>query len=228
VDWRARGRWRMLLVADRRRGGTPFMLRARAALAAVCVAAVAVGCADRTAPDGPDSTVAGPAPTTATPAATSTPTTTIPPAAQAGWPTTPRERPWPQHGEGGQLVAVRTGQHPGFERVVFEFRGGPIGYHIRYVPEVTWGESDKVVRLPGRAFLQVSFLGARAHRLDDPNVRTYDGPEPLTPRYPVMQQVTLASDWEGELRFGIGLARKAGFRVLRLSDPTRVAVDFAA
>jgi hypothetical protein len=204
------------------------MLRVRAALAAVFVAAVAVGCADRTAPDGPDGTVADPAPTTATPAATSAPTTTIPPAVRAGWPTTPRERPWPQRGEGGELVAVRTGQHPGFERVVFEFRGGPIGYHIRYVPEVTWGESDEVVRLPGRAFLQVSFQYARAHQRDDPNVTTYGGPPTLTPRYPVMRQVTLASDWEGELRFGIGLARKAGFRVLHLSDPTRVALDFAA
>jgi hypothetical protein len=204
------------------------MLRVRAALVAVCVVAVAVGCADRTAPpDGPDGAVVDPAPTTATSAATSAPTTTIPLAVRAGWPTTPRERPWPQ-GEGGELVAVRTGRHSGFERVVFEFRGGPIGYHIRYVPEVTWGESDEVVRLPGRAFLQVSFQHARAHQLDDPNVTTYNGPQTLTPLYPVMRQVTLASDWEGELRFGIGLARKAGFRVLYLSDSTRVALDFAA
>jgi hypothetical protein len=203
------------------------MLRVRAALAVVFVAAVAVGCADPTAPDGPDGTVADSAPTTAPPAATSAPTTTIPPA-MAGWPTTPRDRPWPQRGESGELVAVRTGLHPGFERVVFEFRGGPIGYHIQYVPEVTWGESDEVVRLPGRAFLQVSFQYASAHQFDDPNVKTYDGPQTLTPGYPVMRQVTLASDWEGELRFGIGLARKAGFRVLYLSDPTRVALDFAA
>jgi hypothetical protein len=203
------------------------MLRVRAALAAVCVAALAVGCADRTAPDGSDGTVADSAPTTATPATISAPTTTIPPA-MAGWPTTPRKRPWPQRGEGGELAAVRTGLHPGFERVVFEFRGGPIGYYIRYVPEVIWGESDKVVPLPGRAFLQVSFQYAHAHQPDDPNVRTYDGPQPLTLRYPVMQQVTLAHDFEGDLRFGIGLTRKAGFRVLHLSDPTRVAIDFTA
>jgi hypothetical protein len=102
------------------------------------------------------------------------------------------------------------------------------GYLIRYVPKVTLGESDEEVRLPGRAFLQVSFLQARAHQLDDPNVATFDGPETLTPRYPVMRQLTMANDWEGEVRFGVGLTRKAGFRVLRLGDPTRVAVDVAA
>jgi hypothetical protein len=204
------------------------MARARLALAALCVVALAAGCAGRSGPgDGPPAAGPATAPPTA-PASTSPPASTSRPAARPDWPTTPRSTPWPKIGDAAELVAVRTGRHGGFERVVFEFRGPAPGYLVRYVPEVTLGESDEAVRLPGRAFLQVSFLQARAHRLDDPNVSTLDGPETLTPRYPVMRQLTLANDWEGEVRFGVGLTRKAGFRVLRLADPTRIAVDVAA
>ena len=198
------------------------MARARLFLAALCVAALAAGCAGRS---GTGERPPAAAPSTAPPA---TPGSTSPPAARLDWPTTPRSKPWPKTDEAAELVAVRTGRHSGFERVVFEFRGPAPGYLIRYVPKVTLGESDETVRLPGRAFLQVSFLQARAHQLDDPNVATFDGPETLTPRYPVMRQLTMANDWEGEVRFGVGLTRKAGFRVLRLDDPTRVAVDLAA
>jgi hypothetical protein len=201
------------------------MARARLALAALCVAAVAAGCAGRTGPAEPPPAAA---PSTATPAPPATPATTSPPAARPDWPTTPRSKPWPKIGDEAVLVAVRTGRHSGFERVVFEFRGAAPGYLIRYVPKVVLGEGDETVRLPGRAFLQVSFLQARAHQLDDPTIATFDGPETLTPRYPVMRQLTLANDWESEVRFGVGLSRKAGFRVLRLDGPTRIAIDVAA
>jgi hypothetical protein len=198
------------------------MPRARLALAALCVAALAAGCAGGSGPDE-GSPAGGPA--TAPPA---TPAATSPPAARPDWPTTPRSKPWPKIGDAAVLVAIRTGRHSGFERVVFEFSGPTPGYLIRYVPKVTSGESDEAVRLPGRAFLQVSFLQARAHQLDDLSVSTLSGPETRTPGYPVMRQLTLANDWEGEVRFGVGLSRKAGFRVLRLDDPTRIAVDVAA
>jgi hypothetical protein len=202
------------------------MARARLALAALCVvaltAALAAGCAGRSGPgDGPPAGGQATAPP-ATPAATS------PPATRPDWPTTPRSRPWPGVVGDAVLVAVRTGRHGGFERVVFEFTGPTPGYLIRYVPRVTLGESDETVRLPGRAFLHISFLRARAHQLDDPNVATFDGPGTRTPGYPVLRQLTLANDWEDEVRFGAGLSRKAGFRVLRLGDPTRIVIDVAA
>jgi hypothetical protein len=202
------------------------MARARLVLAALCVAAVAAGCAGRSETgESPPAAAPSTAPATAPPA---TPATTSPPAARPDWPTTPRSKPWPKIGDAAVLVAVRTGRHSGFERVVFEFRGPAPGYLIRYVPRVTLGEGDEVVRLPGRAFLQVSFLQARAHQLDDPTIASFEGPETLNPRYPVMRQLTMANDWEGEVRFGVGLTRKAGFRVLRLDGPTRIAVDVAA
>jgi len=50
-----------------------------------------------------------------------------------------------------------------------------------------------------------------------PNVRT-----PLCPN---LRQVKVAGDFEGVVTFGIGLRRKTGFRVFRLTAPSRIVVD---
>ena len=47
----------------------------------------------------------------------------------------------------------------------------------------------------------------------------------LTPRCPNLRQVKLAGDFEGVVSFGLGLRRKTGFRVFRLTAPTRIVVD---
>ena len=199
------------------------MLRARVVLAVLLVTAALAGCADR-ATTGRRQGSAAP-PTTATAPA---PATTSPPAGRAEWPTGPRRAHFPAVGPAATLVALRTGRHAGYERVVFEFDGRLIGYDVRYVPEVTLGESDQAAPLPGTAFLQASFQPAVAHQLrGGAVVNTLKGPETLRPRYPVVQQVTLASDWEGEVRFGLGLSGKAGFRLLRLDNPTRMVLDLA-
>ncbi len=43
-----------------------------------------------------------------------------------------------------------------------------------------------------------------------------------------MQQVTLASDLEGRVQFGLGLDARMGFRVLEASTPSRIIVDVKA
>jgi hypothetical protein len=44
---------------------------------------------------------------------------------------------------------------------------------------------------------------------------------------PVLRQLKLAGDFEGVVSFGLGLRGKHGFRVFRLSRPSRVVVDVA-
>jgi hypothetical protein len=41
----------------------------------------------------------------------------------------------------------------------------------------------------------------------------------------VLRQVRFAGDFEGQVRFGLGVAGRGGVRVSELTDPTRVAVD---
>ena len=47
----------------------------------------------------------------------------------------------------------------------------------------------------------------------------------MRPLCPNLRQVKLAGDFEGVVTFGLGLKAKTGFRVFRLTNPTRVVVD---
>ena len=49
----------------------------------------------------------------------------------------------------------------------------------------------------------------------------------LTPQCPNLLQVKKAGDFEGVVSFGFGLRRMTGFRVFRLTNPTRVVIDVA-
>src|SRR3954454_24798532 len=83
--------------------------------------------------------------------------------------------------------------------------------------------SGDVVALKGKKRLQPVFPSARAH-LASGGALLADTTTPLCPN---LRQVKLAGDFEGVVTFGFGLKRKTGFRVFRLSDPTRVVVDVA-
>ena len=125
-----------------------------------------------------------------------------------------------------RLVSVRTGRHRGYDRVVFEFAGSlPASESVRYVRRVVADGSGAVVPLRGRAFLQVGFGGASAHT--DAGQLSFPQPRRISPRWPALRQVALASDFEGHVDFGLGLRRRVGFRVFELTRPPRVVVDVA-
>ena len=120
-----------------------------------------------------------------------------------------------------ELVSVRTVERKGYDRVLFSFEGAMPGYQVRYVPEVA-DQAGRPLALPGKAFLAVTFEPARAH---DPGGEPTVSTATLTPASPVLRQVRFAGDFEGRVSFGLGLARRGGFRVSELHDPTRVVVD---
>jgi len=125
---------------------------------------------------------------------------------QQAWPTGPRTT----KGTGGLLVAIRAARHPGFDRVVFEFRGGLPPTSVRYVPYVLEDPRGGLLALQGRAFLQVVFQHTSTvdQRLSDPR-RTYTGPTVITPDLPSLAQMRLAGDFEAVLSFGLGLHASA-------------------
>src|SRR5438093_2328139 len=86
----------------------------------------------------------------------------------------------PRHGAApAVLERVRVGRHPGFDRVVFEFRSGTSAWSAQYVPRVIHDGSGRPVRLVGRAFIHVVF---RRTNIDRPSA---GGPEIVrTPRLP--------------------------------------------
>jgi hypothetical protein len=123
------------------------------------------------------------------------------------------------------LVDVRAAHHPGFDRVVLEFRGGlPSQVAARYVTSVSADPSGRPVRIAGRALLQLTVSPAAAH--DD------RGRVTVRPRtawaLPELMTVVRAGDFEAVLTHGLGLASREPFRVWTTSSPPRVVLDVTA
>jgi hypothetical protein len=120
-----------------------------------------------------------------------------------------------------ELLSVATAERDGHDRVTFTFQGSAPGWRVRYVPGVA-GAGGRKVPLDGGAFLEVTFDPARAR--DSAGRPTFPDGD-LGPGAVSVRQVRFAGDFEGQVRFGIGVAGRDGFRVVEQGDPTRVAVD---
>ncbi len=131
----------------------------------------------------------------------------------------------------GLLQAIRTGRHPGYDRLVFEFGGTTAPAHaIRYVDKVTTDPADKPVPLRGSAFLYVVVHGGTLDttpRVADPSQgQRYTGPTRVTPLLPMLSEAAVAGDFESVLSFGVGVTRPTGITVSTLTAPARLVVDF--
>jgi hypothetical protein len=128
-------------------------------------------------------------------------------------------------GGGGQaeLFAVATGCHPTFDRFVVRARSAVPGYDVRYVRQIVVDPSGLPVRLLGVERLRVAIRQARGHTTAGTNLL----PAVRTPLCRNLRQVKKAGDFEGIVSFGLGLRRKTGFRVFRLTGPTRIVIDVA-
>jgi hypothetical protein len=121
------------------------------------------------------------------------------------------------------VFGIAVGCHATFDRFVARTRFGTARYAVRYVRRIISDGSGQTVGLRGRKRLRIVMRDTRAHTQSGgqliPNVRT-----PLCPN---LRQVKVAGDFEGIVTFGLGLRRRTGFRVFRLTAPARVVVDVA-
>jgi hypothetical protein len=121
------------------------------------------------------------------------------------------------------LTGIRAAHHPGYDRLVFQFRGRlPATRRARYVLRVIADGSGKRVHLAGSAFLRVAFFPAIGHTATGGS--SY-GPGRRTFALPGLIQVANAGDFEVHLSFGVGVARREPFRLFILRDPSRVVID---
>jgi hypothetical protein len=133
------------------------------------------------------------------------------------------------------LIEGRVGQHPCFDRLVFELYGPAAGARVRYV--------DRLPVLPG---ITVQPRGGARLRIDIPTglppasategrVRSSLGPMDGTPLFDVrgfrtFRDVQWARISGGGAVFGLGLRARLPFRVFVLDGPgrrSRVVVDVA-
>jgi hypothetical protein len=129
----------------------------------------------------------------------------------------------PGSGRQAELFGVATGCHPTFDRFVIRGRFATPRVDVRYVRRIVADGSGEPVRLLGARRIRVVVRDARGH--------THGGsgllPAVTTPLCPNLRQVKRAGDFEGIVSFGLGLRRRTGFRVFRLTRPTRIVVDVA-
>jgi hypothetical protein len=122
------------------------------------------------------------------------------------------------------LIGIRAAHHPGFDRVVFDFRGGlPASRRVSYVDQLTGDPSGLPVRIAGRAVLQVRLESAQAH---DATGQTATARQAFA--LPNVMTVVRAGDSEGVTTYGIGLEKRTSVQVFTLTSPDRVVVDVHA
>lgn len=127
----------------------------------------------------------------------------------------------------GALAGIRTGAHPGFDRIVLDFPGGaPDIVGSRFVPELIRDGSGEVEPMPGAAFAEVTMFSAGT--ADGAGRSTYPGPRKFTtPGLNNVTGVAITGDYEGYLTLGTGLRRQTSLHVFTLTGPPRIVVDIA-
>lgn len=126
--------------------------------------------------------------------------------------------------EAALLKKVRTAQHGGYDRLVFEFGGAELpSYHIEYIDKpVRQCGSGKPVELAGDGWLEIRFEPANAHTEDGkPSV----GKRELKTGHKIVRELKLTCDFEAVVAWVAGVATPNRYRVLELRDPSRLVVD---
>jgi hypothetical protein len=119
---------------------------------------------------------------------------------------------------------IRTGQHAGYERIVFDFEGRAVpGYRIEYVDRpVRQCGSGEPVALAGDAWLHITLSPSQAH--DGNGNATIKNRERKT-GYKIIKELKFTCDFEAQVAVALGLSSPNRFRVLELSNPTRLVID---
>jgi hypothetical protein len=117
--------------------------------------------------------------------------------------------------------AVRTGTHPGYDRVTIEFNNGEPG-SVDMSPHdgttFTQGASGQQVTLQGSTGLLVIIHGSDEHT-------AYTGPTDIKAGYSALLELRQVEDFEGTVQWGLGLSKTACYRAFYLTNPARLVID---
>lgn len=125
---------------------------------------------------------------------------------------------------GATLGDVRAGVNAGFDRVVLEFAGDGVPAHrVEYIDRpVRECGSGRTVSIAGDGWLAINLRDTRAH--------TEAGRATIERRnrrldMPVLRQMVITCDFEGEVQVVLGVSSPNPFRVTELKSPARLVVD---
>jgi hypothetical protein len=120
------------------------------------------------------------------------------------------------------IDAVRTGTHPGYDRLTIEFKKGITGA-IEIYPQmstqfITDPKGDTVT-LAGKYGLLIKLTGADNHT-------AFSGSTDIkTPSFPGILEVRRVGDFEGTVQWAVGLAANDCYSEQILTGPTRLVID---
>ena len=128
------------------------------------------------------------------------------------------------------LVGIRSAHHPGFDRLVFDFKGS-VPTDIRYGwTKALWYDTagpSKRAHVSGNAYVRIVFSCAWGIDFQHPERSSY-GPTRRAYALPNLTEVLEIGDWEGYLSFGIGVMQATRIvTAMALIHPTRFVLDIA-
>src|SRR5712664_721247 len=119
------------------------------------------------------------------------------------------------------INALRTGTHPGYDRLTVEFQNGQPGtVDLRPQSGTTFTQapSGQTVTLAGKNGILVIIHGADLHT-------NYSGSLDLKTGYPSLVEVRRVEDFEGVVQLGLGVSGAACYRAFFLTSPNRLVID---
>lgn len=124
------------------------------------------------------------------------------------------------------INTVRAASNPEWDRAVWEFVGDSLpGYRIEFADApIRQCGSGRELQVAGDAWLRVRIAPARGHD-DVGNSTLSDEDRANLLLLPVVRELRQTCDFEGVAEWVLGLTAPRPYRVLELSDPSRLVVD---
>lgn len=128
------------------------------------------------------------------------------------------------------FVEVELASEGGADRITFRFEpkpgapDAPPWHFVSFVDQLITEGEGRPVDVEGQAFLLVSFQAVGVDLSSEQPEEVYTGPQQFTPRFGTLREAVELGDFEGQVSWGLGLARKACF-VLE-AEPDHLTLEF--
>ncbi|MDQ2935717.1 MAG: hypothetical protein M3R49_12230 [Chloroflexota bacterium] len=157
------------------------------------------------------------------PAASGTPLPTVEPSGNSGFACV-----LPVSGNGtaarANITDVRAGTHDGYDRIVFQFRGGIPKFDIQSAtPPFTADPSGQPLTVKGSSFLSITLHGGT--KQTETGASSYGGPRNFNLGFPMLVNLVEGGDFEAVSTWYAGLSHAACLRVSTLTAPDRLVID---
>lgn len=119
---------------------------------------------------------------------------------------------------------LRTGTHPGYDRLTVRFTNGePASIDLRPQSGTSFaqGPSGQTITVLGKNGILVVIHGAEMHT-------NYGGPTDLKTGYTSLVEVRKVEDFEGVVQMALGVSNATCYRAFTLTNPARLVIDIQA